>query len=270
MDNIMDNQWNLGLNLTLEEYETDNSTSDDFPSNFDWEFFHERSNFKLMGLQIGMLFGVFWPGILLILLRLVGYAVIGLTFGYGREFVNATFFQWSDEVVKNFEWLFSQGDNLSFCLCQLFYLPSLAIGCIVGRQVGSMYVELHANFLEKSNMTWAEIQVEKQAINDNEFISQIIAIVLLGFFMILSAAIVCSIVCPKRRNGFFVLSQESEIPFFNEDSQTPNSNQESQTPNSNQESQTPNSNQESQTNEESIPIRTPEEYHTIWVDNVNF
>ena len=53
MDNIMDNQWNLGLNLTLEEYETDNSTSDDFPSNFDWEFFHERSNFKLMGLQIG-------------------------------------------------------------------------------------------------------------------------------------------------------------------------------------------------------------------------
>ena len=166
----------------------------------------------------------------------------------------------------------------------------------MGRQVGSMYVELHANFLEKSNMTWAEIQVEKQAINDNEFISQIIAIVLLGFFMILSAAIVCSIVCPKRRTGLF-LSQESEIPLFNDESrtsnsnqesQTPNSNQESQTPNSNQESQTPNSNQESQTpnsnqespisnsnqesqtDQESIPIRTQEDYHAIWVENVNF
>ena len=53
MDNIMDNQWNLGLNLTLEEYETDNSTSDDFPSNFDWGFFHERGNFKMMSLILG-------------------------------------------------------------------------------------------------------------------------------------------------------------------------------------------------------------------------
>ena len=131
----------------------------------------------------------------------------------------------------------------------------------MGRQIGSLYVEIHANFLEKSNMTWAEIQVEKQAINDNEFISQIIAIVLLGFFLILSAGIVCSIVCPKRRNGFFVLSQESEIPFFNEDSQTPNSNQESPISNSNQ---------ESQTDQESIPIRTQEDYHAIWVENVNF
>ena len=75
-----------------------------------------------------MWLGVGWPLILWILFRLLGYSVIGLTFGYGREFVNATFFQWSDEVVKNFEWLFSQGDNLSFCLCQLYYLPSLALG----------------------------------------------------------------------------------------------------------------------------------------------
>ena len=75
-----------------------------------------------------MLFGVFWPGILLILLRLVGYAVIGLTFGYGREFVNATFFQWSDEVIKNFDWVHSQGENLGFCLCQLYYVPSVVLG----------------------------------------------------------------------------------------------------------------------------------------------
>ena len=176
----------------------------------------------------------------------------------------------------------------------------------MGRQFGSIYVELHANFLEKSNMTWAEILVEKQAINDNEFVSQIITIVLLVFILILGSAILFSAFCPKRRNGSFVLSQESEIPLFNDESQTPNSNQESQTPNSNQESQTPDSNQESQnpnsnqesqtpnsdqesqtpnsnqesqtpnfnqesqTNEESIPIRTDEEYHTIWVDNLNF
>ena len=122
----------------------------------------------------------------------------------------------------------------------------------MGSQFGSIYVELHANFLEKSNMTWAEILVEKQAIDHNEFVSQIITIVLLVFILILGSAILFSAFCPKRRNGSFVLSQESEIPLFNDESQTPNSNQ------------------ESQTNEESIPIRTDEEYHTIWVDNLNF
>ena len=41
-------------------------------------------------------------------------------------------------------------------------------------------------------MTWAEILVEKQAIIDNEFMSQIIAIVLLVFFLIMFSASVCS------------------------------------------------------------------------------
>ena len=104
MDNIMDYQWNLGLNLTLEEYETDNSTSDEIPSNFDWEFFHERDGLRMMGLSFGLVLGVFWPVIFFALLKLAGYAVIGLTLGYGREFVNSTFFQWSDECVKNLDW----------------------------------------------------------------------------------------------------------------------------------------------------------------------
>ena len=69
-----------------------------------------------------MCFGIFWPVILLILLKMVGYAVIGLTFGYGREFVNATFFQWSDEFIKNFDWLFSKEVVI------VFFVPSFALG----------------------------------------------------------------------------------------------------------------------------------------------
>ena len=65
---------------------------------------------------------MFWPVILLILIRLVGYAVIGLTFGYGREFVNATFFQWSDEFIKNFDWLFSHHSII------YPFIPSFALG----------------------------------------------------------------------------------------------------------------------------------------------
>jgi hypothetical protein len=256
MDNIMDNQWNRGLNLTLEEYETDNSTSDDFPSNFDWEIFDDRPNFKMMGLAFGLVFGVAWPGLLLLLFRLFGYIFIGLTFGYGREFANATFFQWADEVAKNVLWALDQGG----CFWYPFYVTSVTLGCIVGRLAGSEYVLNHANFLKESNMTWAEILVEKQAIIDNEFMSQIIAIVLLVFFLIMFSASVCSKVCTKRNRyaqSDVALGQESEIPFSNEESQTPNSNQEFQTPNSSQESQNPNSNQEYQT-----PISSNQESQT--------
>ena len=126
MDNIMDNQWNLGLNLTLEEYENDNSSSDEIPSNFDWEFFHERGGLRMMGLSFGLVLGVVWPVIFFALLKLAGYAVIGLTLGYGREFVNSTFFQWSDECVKNFEWFFKQAHGGK--MLYLFYVTSVILG----------------------------------------------------------------------------------------------------------------------------------------------
>ena len=45
-----------------------------------------------------MFVGAFWPVIVWSLLRLVGYACIGLTNGHGRQFVNSTFFQWSDRM----------------------------------------------------------------------------------------------------------------------------------------------------------------------------
>ena len=154
----------------------------------------------------------------------------------------------------------------------------------MGHQFGSISVENHANFLEKSNLTWAEIQVEKLTITDTDYFYMIAACVIIGMVVIMYAIGNCFLFAPKRnrraRNDLS-LSQETDPQVFqtpfqtpilnsNQESQTPISNQESQTPDSNQESQTPNFNQESQRNEESIPIRTPKEYHAIWVENVNF
>ena len=47
---------------------------------------------------IGMAMGAFWPLIVWSLLKLIGYAVIGLTFGHGRVFVNSTFFRCADRM----------------------------------------------------------------------------------------------------------------------------------------------------------------------------
>jgi hypothetical protein len=104
MDNIniiILNQWNLDLNSTMEEYGTaDDSTSGDLASDFNWDL-------KRRGLAIAMTIWLifakmfwfwFWSTVAKILLKLVGYAGIGLTFGRGYEFVNLTFFQWTDEM----------------------------------------------------------------------------------------------------------------------------------------------------------------------------
>ena len=172
----------------------------------------------------------------------------------------------------------------------------------MGHQFGSISVENHANFLEKSNLTWAEIQVEKLTITDTDYFYMIASCVIIGMVVIMYAIGTCFLFAPKRnpraRNDLSLSqetdpqvfqtpnsNQESQTPIsnqetpilnsnqesqMNQESQTPNSNRESPIPDSNQESQTPNFNQESQTNEESIPIRTPKEYHAIWVENVNF
>ena len=51
-----------------------------------------------MGGGIGMALGAFWPIIVWILLKFVGYVVIGLTFGFCRQFVDSTFFRWADKM----------------------------------------------------------------------------------------------------------------------------------------------------------------------------
>ena len=80
----------------------------------------------MMGLAFGLVLGVVWPGIIFYLLNIVGYSVDGLTLGYGREFVNSTFLQWSDEFVKNFDWFFKQ--KYGAFLFHLFYVSSLTLG----------------------------------------------------------------------------------------------------------------------------------------------
>ena len=63
-----------------------------------------------MGLFTGSIFGVFWPELFWTLLNLAGYAVIGLTLGHGREFINSTFFQWSKFVNSTFfQWSIKLG-----------------------------------------------------------------------------------------------------------------------------------------------------------------
>ena len=100
MDNIniiILNQWNLDLNSTMEEYGTaDDSTSGDLASDFNWDL--KRTIWKWT-MTIWVIFAKmfwfwFWSTVAKILLKLVGYFGIGLTFGRGYEFVNLTFFQW--------------------------------------------------------------------------------------------------------------------------------------------------------------------------------
>ena len=121
----------LQPSLLVEEYGTsDDSMSDDLliqicrcDFNY-WEFFqHHYLNLKMMGVVFGMLFVMIWPIIGWILLKLVGYAVIGLTLGRGYEFVNSTFFQWADKMEMDIDfsiWLFTEGrEESKFVGCMI-------------------------------------------------------------------------------------------------------------------------------------------------------
>ena len=82
----------------------------------------------------------------------------------------------------------------------------------MGHQFGSISVENHANFLEKSNLTWAEIQVEKLTITDTDYFYMIAACVIIGMVVIMYAIGTCFLFAPKRnpraRNDLS-LSQET-------------------------------------------------------------
>ena len=105
-------------------------------SDFNWEDFRDRSNAKQAGVIIGLIFGLIWPYIAWILLKLTGYAVIGMTFGHGHEFVSSTFFRWTDKMGNGFYKMILQQGGV--CWCQLFYIASMALGCFLGYTFTSM------------------------------------------------------------------------------------------------------------------------------------
>ena len=77
-----------------------------------------------MGGGIGMALGAFWPLILWTLLKFVGYVVIGLTFGFCRQFVDSTFFRWADKM----------GAGVTFSqLLDLARPPSVLVGKVCKR-----------------------------------------------------------------------------------------------------------------------------------------
>ena len=110
--------------------------SGDLDSDFNWEDFRDRSNAKQAGVIIGLIFGLIWPYIAWIFLKLAGYAVIGMTFGHGHEFVSSTFFRWTEKMGNGFYKMILQQGGV--CWCQLFYIASMALGCFLGYTFTSM------------------------------------------------------------------------------------------------------------------------------------
>ena len=61
----------------------------------------------------------------------------------------------------------------------------LILGISLGRWLTGLYITKHAKFLEASNLTWAEIQVEKQAIEDQEPICLAVGLVIMGVLFVM-------------------------------------------------------------------------------------
>ena len=61
----------------------------------------------------------------------------------------------------------------------------LILGISLGRWLAGLYIRKHAMFLEASNLTWAEIQVEKQAIEDQEPICLAVGLVIMGVLFVM-------------------------------------------------------------------------------------
>ena len=123
MDNIIISQWNQDFKSTMEEY----GTSDDSTSG-DLLICHHYLILKMMGLIFGICFVMIWPIIAWILLKLVGYAVIGLTLGRGYEFVNSTFFQWAEKMKMDIDFSLyfctegREGSKLIGCVIKIYFL----------------------------------------------------------------------------------------------------------------------------------------------------
>ena len=129
MDNIVisqwrNSQWNGDLKSTMEEY----STSFNDSMSGDLLICPRYLILKMIGLIFGIFFVMIWPIIAWILLKLVGYAVIGLTLGDGYEFVNSTFFQWAEEKKMDIDfsiWFCTpgrEGSKVVGCVIKIYFL----------------------------------------------------------------------------------------------------------------------------------------------------
>ena len=56
----------------------------------------------------------------------------------------------------------------------------------MGQRLTGLYIRKHAMFLEESNLTWVEIQFEKQAIEDQEPICLAVGLVLMGVLFVIA------------------------------------------------------------------------------------
>ena len=184
--------------------------SGDLDSDFNWEDFRDRSNAKQAGVIIGLIFGLIWPYIAWIFLKLAGYAVIGMTFGHGHEFVSSTFFRWTEKMGNGFYKMILQQGGV--CWCQLFYIASMALGCFLGYTFTELYVENYARFLQESNLTLAETQVKFQEIGDIDFILLIVVLVLFGIFGVVLLAFSCGLFSEGIADYYILLfGQMTEI-----------------------------------------------------------
>ena len=128
MDNIIisESLWNRDLKSTMEEYCTshDSMSVDLLICRYDINYLI----LKMMGLVFGIFFVMIWPIITWILLKLVGYAVIGLTLGGGHEFVNSTFFKWADKMKMDIDfslWFCTpgrEGSKVVGCVIKIYFL----------------------------------------------------------------------------------------------------------------------------------------------------
>ena len=96
--------------------------------------FFNRPYLKSMGVAFGFVFGLTWPVIVWILLKSIGYALIGLTFGCGRQFVDSTFFLWTNKMGVTF----SQ-------LLDLARPPSVIVGKVCKRIRLSLDLRVHCS-----------------------------------------------------------------------------------------------------------------------------
>ena len=56
-----------------------------------------------------------------------------------------------------------------FCHLTFFFLSTVLMG-VIGYQFSKINVDLHANFLEESNLSWPQIKVEIDAIDHTNYI----------------------------------------------------------------------------------------------------